>query len=141
MHEPFETFQPRGFFPTLALVTILFFGCNLLLLAVFPFLTPGTTVGITNTKWKMLEETKRFSGGVLLGDSTASMCIDPDILENETGMPWINMGTYGDFGFFDDAVMLSRMIDNGWDIRGIIFSHSYDAIHRELSGRALAAAA
>ena len=138
MHEPFETFQPRGFLATLGLVILFFLGCNLLLLAVFPFLTPGTTVGITNTKWKMLEETKGFSGGVLLGDSTASMCIDPDILASETRMPWINMGTYGDFGVFDDAVMLSRMIETGWDIRAIIVSHSYDAFNRELSGRALA---
>ena len=138
MDAPFEKFQPRGFFATLALVVLLFFSCNVLLLAVFPFLTPRTTVGITNTKWKMLEETKGFSGGVLLGDSTASMCIDPDILAKETGMPWINMGTYGDFGVFDDAVMLSRMIENGWDIRAIIVSHSYDSFHRKLSGRALA---
>lgn len=130
--------MPRGFVRTLALVAVLFFAFNLCLLAVFPLLTPRTTVGITNTKWKMLERTKGFSGGVLLGDSTAFMCIDPEVLERATGMPWLNMATYGDFGVFDDAIMLSRMIEKGWDIRGIIDSHSYDAFHRTPSGQTLA---
>lgn len=138
MQAPAETYHAKGFLRTLGLVLLLFFGFNLLLSAVFPILTPRTTVGITNTKWQMIEEMKGFSGGILLGDSTAFMCIDSDILTRETGMPWFNMATYGDFGVFDDAVMLSRMIELGYDIRGIVVSHSYDALHRELSGRALA---
>lgn len=71
-----------------------------------------TTVAYTlvQEKWKLLRQQKEPADIVVLGDSAAAFCLDPEYLSEKTGLKVLNLATAGHILALNDAWMLNEYV-------------------------------
>jgi len=86
---------------------------------------PDRGVARVRAKWLMLEDL-RGADGVVLGDSSGAVGVDPGILADRLGGRWVNLCTIGDTLLLEDVWMLDRLLARDEPPRRVVIVHVYD---------------
>src|SRR5262245_9968724 len=99
---------------------------------VFVFQSMNLGYRVIQQKWEMLLDLKQPVDWIVLGESSGSEGVTPDIISQELGGKALNLCTIGNMLVVNDAWMLDKYIAKFGPPRGVVIVHVYDIWDRDI---------
>jgi hypothetical protein len=113
----------------LTLVMLIF--TNLFVLAYLDRYSMNYGYWTIHQKWNLLDELDKPVDWLVLGDSSCSQGVDPEVIKTELNQTAINLCTTGDMGTLDNLWMLEEYIQRHGPPKSVLILHTFDMWYRD----------